>query len=410
MAAALAVIALTGCSDKKEKTTVAEPPKKVVPIDRALYNRLDAFAKERRANGKFGFYVYDLTADKPVYGCNEHMAQPSASCLKLLSGVAGLHLLGTDYMYTTSLYTLGTVDQGILHGDIALKGGLDPQIKDTDLGMFAKELRRKGITKVSGRVWLDLVITEPVKSEPHWYPWDLTFSKYGVFYKGAPRVLNEWKYALRNAGIAVADSQLVMGKVPRGAHCIFQFRRRIDTVIKRMWKNSSNTQATSLLYTIGHRVNPKGIPTEAGMAYLRTFMRDSLGLRDSSLVIHDACGLCTHNRLTPQALTAILRYGYQHKAIYRQLYSHLSISGVDGTLMRLMPGVKTRGKIRAKTGTLSHPFGISSLAGYARGLDGHLLAFAIMDSEMSVLDAHVLQRKLCERLVGENAKRTTSNP
>ena len=84
MAAALAVIALTGCSDKKEKTTVAEPPKKVVPIDRALYNRLDAFAKERRPNGKFGFYVYDLTADKPVYGCNEHMAQPSASCLKLL--------------------------------------------------------------------------------------------------------------------------------------------------------------------------------------------------------------------------------------------------------------------------------------------------------------------------------------
>ncbi len=399
MVAALAVGTLVGCSDKKEKTTEAEAPKKVIPIDQALYKRLDDFAKERRPNGKFGFHVYDLTADKPVYGCNEHVAQPSASCLKLLSGVAGLRLLGTDYMYTTSLYTRGAVDQGVLQGDVALKGGLDPQVKNTELSMFAKELRRKGIKKVSGRVWLDLIITDPVKSEEHWYPWDLTFSKYGVFYKGAPRVMNEWKYALRNAGIAVADSQLVLGSVPRDAHCIFQFRRRIDTVIKRMWKNSSNTQATSLLYTIGHRVDHKGVPTKAGMTYLRTFMRDTLGLRDTSLVIHDACGLCTHNRLTPQALTTVLRYGYQHKDIYRQLYSHLAISGVDGTLMRLMPSGKTRGKIRAKTGTLSHPYGISSLAGYARGLDGHLLAFAIMDSEMSVLDAHVLQRKLCERLV-----------
>jgi D-alanyl-D-alanine carboxypeptidase/D-alanyl-D-alanine-endopeptidase (penicillin-binding protein 4) len=119
IAAALAICALISCSDKKEKTTEKDTPKKVIPIDQALYKRLDDFAKERRPNGKFGFYVYDLTADKPVYGCNEHVAQPSASCLKLLSGVAGLRLLGVDYMYTTSLYTHGAVDQGVLHGDVA---------------------------------------------------------------------------------------------------------------------------------------------------------------------------------------------------------------------------------------------------------------------------------------------------
>ena len=45
------------------------------------------------------------------------------------------------------------------------------------------------------------------------------------------------------------------------------------------------------------------------------------------------------------------------------------------------------------------PYGISSLAGLCEGSNGHVLAFAIMDSEMSVLDARVLQRKLCEALV-----------
>ena len=69
--------------------------------------------------------------------------------------------------------------------------------------------------------------------------------------------------------------------------------------------------------------------------------------------------------------------------------------------MREMTGPKTRGKIKAKTGTLSHPYGISSLAGICDGTDGHKLAFAIIDCEMSVLDARVLQRKLCEALVAK---------
>ena len=78
---------------------------------------------------------------------------------------------------------------------------------------------------------------------------------------------------------------------------------------------------------------------------------------------------------------------------------NLSVAGVDGTLAREMTGSNTRGKIKAKTGTLSHPYGISSLAGICEGSNGHVLAFAIMDSEMSVLDARVLQRRLCEALV-----------
>ena len=83
------------------------------------------------------------------------------------------------------------------------------------------------------------------------------------------------------------------------------------------------------------------------------------------------------------------------------LERNLAVAGVDGTLAREMTGPTTRGKIKAKTGTLSHPYGISSLAGLCEGADGHVLAFAIMDSEMSVLDARVLQRRLCEAMVKE---------
>lgn len=397
----LAFPLLVSCGNGKDNPSkdAQSSTAKPLPIDTALQSRLKAFAAKPRPKGNFGFAVYDLTADKPVYGTHADMAQSSASCMKLLSGVAGLHLLGTKHLYSTSIYTQGRMVKDTLLGTVTFQAGLDPQLNAPDLKMFAEALKRKGIKHIKGKINMDLTLTEPVKSEAHWYPWDLSFSRYGVFYKGFDRVKNEFKAAIRNQGIVVADSQFVKGRIPKGSHCIFRFYRSIDRVTKRMWKNSSNTQATAMLYTIGHKINPKGNYTESGVGYLKKFMREELGLQDTTLVIHDGCGLCTYNHLSPNALVSILRYGYQHKPIYRLLRSQLAIAGVDGTMSREMAGPKTRGKIRAKTGTLSHPYGISSLAGYCEGSNGHLLAFAIMDTDMSVLDARVLQRKLCEAMV-----------
>lgn len=398
-----AVMVLASCSGKggnaEQNATAKTDTTAAVAIDDSLRSRLAQFVAMPRVQGKFALHVYDLTAGKTVYGYNERLSLPSASCMKLLTGIAGLKLMGTGYSYTTSVYTKGQVKDNTLLGDVTLKGGLDPQLMGPDLGMFAKALAARGIKKIGGKCIVDLTITEPVTSEQHWYPWDLSFSRYGVFYKGAPRVIKEFKYALRSHGVAVADSQVTLGRVPQGSLCQFRFHRPITMVVERMWKNSSNTQATAMLYTIGHQASPKGDPVAAGVGYLRYFMRSRLHLADTSLVVHDGCGLCTHNRLSPAALTTILRYGYENPAIYAQLDRLLSVSGVDGTLRREMSSPDIRGKIKGKTGTLSHPYGISSLAGFCRGSNGHVLAFAVMASEMSVLDAHVLQRKLCKELV-----------
>ena len=395
----LCVKACTGNGDEEQKAT-ENIVKEGATVDTALVGRLKDFAAKPRPEGKFAFHVYDITADKPVYGCNDTLALPSASCMKLLSGIAGLRLLGCNYHYWTAIFMRGTVTaDGTLNGDIAFRAGLDPQLMAPDLNDFAKAAKKKRIKRISGKLIVDLAITEPVKSEEHWFPWDLTFSKYGLFYKGKERVIKALKASLRGQGITVKDEQIVMAAVPKGAKCLCITRRYIDDVVKRMWKNSSNTQATAMLYTIGNRINPKGDPVTTGVEYLRKFMADSLSLRHPSLCIHDGCGLCTHNSLSPLALTTILRYGYHDKSIRASLNRNLSIAGVDGTLVREMGGAKLRGKIRAKTGTLSHPYGISSLAGFCEGANGHTLAFAIMDSEMSVLDARVLQRKLCEAMV-----------
>lgn len=403
---ALATNMLSACGGKeKPAETKAGDDKDTIAVDTALTSRLKKFSEAPRPSGRFGLYVYDLTAAKPVFATDADHSQPVASNMKLLCGVAALHRLGANYKYITSLYTSGTMAKDTLRGDIALKAGLDPQLKAEDLRMFTQELRRIGIRHISGRVILDLTLKEPVKAEEHWYPWDLSFSKYGILFKGPDRIRRAFKQSLAASGIATKDDQYVMTQTPRGSRCRFRFIRSVDRVTQRMWKNSSNTQATSLLYALGNAVEPHNADmASAGVRYLQNFLRNDLGQQDTTLIVHDGCGLCTHNHLSPRALGAILTYAYNQKPIYRQLMQNLSISGVDGTLRRLISDPRLRGKIRAKTGTLSHPYGISSLAGYCRGADGHDLCFVLLDSEMSVLDAHVLQRNLCKALVGVGKK------
>ncbi|MDY6270274.1 MAG: D-alanyl-D-alanine carboxypeptidase [Prevotella sp.] len=393
--------ALQGCSSKQNKKSGnSETAQKVdVAIDKNLQHRLDSFAHAPRPKGLFGVYVYDLTADKPVYGNNERESQPSASCMKLLCGVAGLKLLGTNYTLDTKLYTTGKVANDTLYGDVIFQGGLDPQLKPEDLKAFAGILKHKGIKSVKGRYILDVLLHEPVKAEEHWYTWDLTISQFGLFYRGEDYLKRQFLQAMNAAGFRVAQNQIVMGKKPKGAHCVFLFRRHINKLIQRMWKNSANTQSTALLYAIGHKLSPQGNYAQVGVNYLRQFLHERIGLCDTSLVIHDGCGLCTHNHLSPLALCSIIRYAYHQPALWSYFRRFLAVSGVDGTLRGELNDPRLKGLIHGKTGTLSHPWGISTLAGYCKSSNGHTLCFAIMDCQMSVLDARVLQRNLCRELV-----------
>ncbi len=407
-------VLVSACGGKEGKKSVKHNEKPVTTVvDTALQSRLKAFCSQPRVNGKFGLYVYDLTADKPVAAENIDHAQPVASCTKVLAGVAALNKLGANYSYRTTLYTRGNIVKDTLRGDIMLMAGLDPLLKAQDMTMFARHLRKMGIKHVAGKCFLNLKLKEKVKAEQHWYPWDLSFSKYGILFKGPDAVEKALKTALIAKGIRIGDG-FEHGVPKRDNAKKWRGRFRVicpvREVTKLMWKNSSNTKATSLLYALGNAVEPNNNGSadtlaSAGVKYIRAFMRDSLRLSDSTLMVHDGCGLCTQNHLSPKALVSVLQFGYHHKPIYKQLMSNLAISGVDGTLRRLLYDPRLRGQIHGKTGTLSHPYGISSLAGYCKGADGHDLCFAFLNSEMSVLDAHVMQRKLCLVLVGKQRQR-----
>lgn len=109
--------------------------------------------------------------------------------------------------------------------------------------MFTKQLAKQGIKKVDGKLVVDLVLKDPVKRACcYWYPWDLSFSKYGLFYKGSPRVMKALKAALLKQGIHLADSQIVLARVPKRLKVSFPFpsscRNCNQTYVEEQFKYS----------------------------------------------------------------------------------------------------------------------------------------------------------------------------
>ena len=107
----------------------------------------------------------------------------------------------------------------------------------------------------------------------------------------------------------------------------------------------------------------------------------------------DGSGLSLYNYVSAELEIAFLRYAYQRDGIFPALYASLPVAGVDGTLKNRMRRSPARGKVRAKTGTLT---GVATLAGYVQASNGHWLAFCIMNQgQCKARSARDFQDRVC---------------
>lgn len=383
-------------------TSVAKPAAKPqdIPVDDALVLRLDSFVNATNRLGTLGLYVYDETAGKEVYGFREDSLMRPASNMKMLTCLAAIRHLGPNYRFTSGAYLYGKMKGDIVEGDIGLKFTFDPWFDPDSLRKLVAAFQAKGIHRVTGKVILDLAMTEPMQHEEHWTMGDLKTRRLGMLFRGEQRMRNEVKYALRSHGVNFSDSQLVVMKMPKEAKLLKKTASPMYRSIFRALQNSSNEHAECLSFALsGLYLNGQN-HREAGTQYLRSFISKELGVDpDAVSVIHDGSGLCVHDRLTPRFLVRMLHYAYGHKYIYDEFMRCLPISGMTGTLHDRMLKPSIRGKIHAKTGTLTREDGITSLSGYVEGKNGHLLLFSLIQNEVPVADARLWQNKFCEQLV-----------
>ncbi|WP_291932136.1 D-alanyl-D-alanine carboxypeptidase/D-alanyl-D-alanine-endopeptidase [Limnohabitans sp.] len=104
-----------------------------------------------------------------------HHAQASvnpASVMKLFTTYAGLSLLGPEHVWRNRVYTDGPVRDGVLQGNLVVRGSGDPKLVVERLQELMVQIRAAGVRDVRGDIVLDRSVfdvrerSEPFDDEP----------------------------------------------------------------------------------------------------------------------------------------------------------------------------------------------------------------------------------------------------
>ena len=126
-------------------TNAAELPK---PIDFIIKGH-------RIPSDAYSLYVREIGQQDPALAVNPETPFNPASVIKIIPTLAALELLGPAYRWKTEVYTLGSLSDGVLQGDLLFKGYGDPHLVIEDFRKILEELRRRGIRDTTGDLLID---------------------------------------------------------------------------------------------------------------------------------------------------------------------------------------------------------------------------------------------------------------
>ncbi|MFR0674712.1 D-alanyl-D-alanine carboxypeptidase/D-alanyl-D-alanine-endopeptidase [Enterobacterales bacterium AW_CKDN230030176-1A_HGKHYDSX7] len=86
---------------------------------------------------------------------NADVSVNPASTMKLVTTYAALELLGPTFQWKTEFFTDGTLSNGVLNGNLYLKGGGDPKLNMEKLWLLMRDLRANGVRTITGDLVLD---------------------------------------------------------------------------------------------------------------------------------------------------------------------------------------------------------------------------------------------------------------
>ena len=99
--------------------------------------------------------VREVGKHAPLIKINAQRPMNPASTMKLLTTFAALDLLGPAYTWKTEAWLDGELKDGVLDGDLILKGYGDPKFTIEQFWLWLTELRARGLRDIRGDLVLD---------------------------------------------------------------------------------------------------------------------------------------------------------------------------------------------------------------------------------------------------------------
>ncbi|NNF03429.1 MAG: D-alanyl-D-alanine carboxypeptidase/D-alanyl-D-alanine-endopeptidase [Rhodothermales bacterium] len=148
-----------GCATGLRMTEDGIP---VVSKEKQLDEAVSSFISEAGMDPAWwGVHVVRVDDGRDVYKRFADHSFIPASNIKLYTTAAGLTLLGPEFTYETRLYAVGPVENGVLHGDLVVRGSGDPVIgprfaengdRLETFRSWAASLKAAGIDSVAGNI------------------------------------------------------------------------------------------------------------------------------------------------------------------------------------------------------------------------------------------------------------------
>src|SRR5260370_27022039 len=156
MAGSLALLFLSACAHPAPPALPAHP---ALPALAQLTKDLDAIVQQPAFDHTYwAIVVKSLETDETIYALNARKLMMPASNMKIVTLASAASTLGWNYTYETTVRGAGTIQDGVLRGDLVVAGSGDPSIATADgtadrlFADWAERLKAAGIRTIAGRI------------------------------------------------------------------------------------------------------------------------------------------------------------------------------------------------------------------------------------------------------------------
>ena len=116
--------------------------------------------------------VQNLTTGEVIDSYRADHVVPPSSVMKLLTTGAALETLGPGFRFPTILEYSGAIENGVLQGDLYIRGGCDPSLgwkgRTGFLDRWVKAIQGAGIKRIEGAVIADMTMLDGEAQNPGW--------------------------------------------------------------------------------------------------------------------------------------------------------------------------------------------------------------------------------------------------
>jgi D-alanyl-D-alanine carboxypeptidase/D-alanyl-D-alanine-endopeptidase (penicillin-binding protein 4) len=348
-----------------------------------------------------GIVIYNPLNQDTIFVMNEKIPMIPASLTKLFTTATSLNVMNSNHKLSTKLFTNDlNLKDGIINGNIYIKGFGNSLFTENDLRDFVNKLSEMNLKEITGDVIGDDTYIDNIYTREDWIENEKAnvrlpaisalvldrntttvkkkvkrrFRYISENIKDPPLfIATRLKELLKAAGIKV-NGNANKGNTPSNTYALTEKFTELKDLISLINKHSDNFLAECLFKTLGAEASGLQGNSYFSQQAIQKFLKEN-NIYTAGTEIVDGSGISRFDQATPLAINGVLEKMYFDLLHFDDFYNSLSIAGVDGTLRGRLMGTAAENNFRGKTGSLN---GVSGLAGYLMDPNGDDLIITII--------------------------------